>query len=67
MAARGNMEVRQNVQFDDLVTNLARILVYVPKHMILFASSDSTANIIDAEEADKERFHTIATVQATSK
>lgn len=67
MPTKGIMKACANVPFDILVASFTNIPVGVPKHMILHASGNSTVNIIDREQVDKERHHAIGTVQATSK
>lgn len=67
MPAKGIIEGRPNVPFDIMVGNLTNIPAYVPKHIVLIASNDSMCNIIDLEEVDKRRRHTVATVQTASK
>lgn len=61
------MDVRSNVPFDIPVASLTNATLHVPQHIVVFSYKDSMFNMIDLEQVDKERRHTIATVQPTSK
>lgn len=64
---KGITDACTNIPYVILVANLTNVSVHLPKHTVLFASSNRLFSAIDPEQVEKERHHTVTTVHTTLK